>query len=62
MDDKVRLELTEQDAKQLLRLISQELERTEEVWAPYWQKIMNSLQAALAEAGYGTDLPDEKGK
>ena len=60
--EKVRLELSEKDAKRLLQLVGEEMERTEKVWAPYWLKIMRSLQAALDEAGFGSDLSDEKGK
>ncbi|MDH3675473.1 MAG: hypothetical protein OES12_08250 [Anaerolineae bacterium] len=62
MDDKVRLELSEQEAKHLLKLIGEELERTEKVWAPYWLKIMSSLQAALNRAGYSSEPYQEKGK
>ena len=62
MDEKVILELSEDDAKRLLMLINEELDRTEKVWIPYWLKIMVSLQASLNEAGYSSDIPDKKGK
>ena len=55
MDDRVRLELSEQEAKHLLKLIGEELERTEKVWAPYWLKIMKALQVALDRAGYSSE-------
>jgi hypothetical protein len=62
VDRKVSLELTETEAKRLLRLVSEEIERTEKVWEPYWLQVLTSIQAALDQADYSSDPAEEKGK
>lgn len=46
----IRWTLNEHDAMSVLRLLGHEMERTQTLWQPYWQRLADNLQQAMQEA------------
>lgn len=46
----INWKLNEHEAASLLRLMYHEMERTQEVWQPYWQNLADNLCQAIEES------------
>lgn len=51
---KVTLSLSEHDALKLLVLIRRELNQTEKIWEPYWERLAQSVESSIERASFNT--------
>ena len=53
-EHKVTLNLSEHDALKLLILIRRELNQTETIWQPYWERLAQCVESSIERASFNT--------
>jgi hypothetical protein len=51
-DRKVILQLNEHDASQLLSLIRREINQSEKIWHPYWERLVQNVEQSIEHASF----------
>jgi hypothetical protein len=52
---RVIIELSEHDALQILTLVRKELDRTDVIWRPYWERQVQEIRQSIEKAGLGQE-------
>lgn len=51
-EHKITLHLSEHDALKLLVLIRRELNQTETIWQPYWERLAQCVEGSIEKASF----------